>query len=188
MLISPEYAIEQQWITHPLCESIDDWRENKYLNPNAIDFTLDHLYVPRDFDSDGSRFSLYPNGKSFIERDERVPTAVACNSDGTYSGWTIAGKSYVECLSDMYVNVPEGVAALLRIRSTLARNGLVLQSGLYDSGFSGHVGCVLHNLHSNDAFIAYQSRIGQIMFVKSDSVGLYEGGYNHEQGSSLEYH
>lgn len=181
MLISPKYAIEQKWITHPMCDSVDDWRENKFLNPNAIDFTVDYVSMTRE--RQNVSFSLFPSGKKHLPRQDIAPQ----NVSEDVNGWIVFAKSYVECLSDMYVNLPEGVAAMLRIRSTLARNGLILQSGLYDSGFSGHVGCVLHNLHTSDAYIGYQSRIGQIMFVKSDSVGLYEGGYNHEQGTGVKY-
>jgi deoxycytidine triphosphate deaminase len=84
-------------------------------------------------------------------------------------------------MSDVYVEVPAGVAAKLIIRSTLNRNGIFLTSGLYDAGFKGNLGFVLHN-RAGEAYLAPGTRVGQIEFYKSDSEGLYLGGYNTKEG------
>ena len=104
-----------------------------------------------------------------------------------FAGWKIGAGDSLDGLSDVYCDLPEGVAAMLWIRSTLARNRIVLTSGLYDSGFRGHVGFLLHNLSRTAAFIGEGTRVGQLILVQSDSAGLYEGGYNHEQGTDLDY-
>lgn len=96
--------------------------------------------------------------------------------------WHLSSKKVYDGMSDVYVNLPEGIAAQLIIRSTFNRNGIFLTSGLYDSGFKGHIGFAIHN-NSGEAKIGFGTRIGQIIFVSSDSVGSYAGGWNHEEGT-----
>ncbi|MHA2402138.1 MAG: dCTP deaminase domain-containing protein, partial [Candidatus Kariarchaeaceae archaeon] len=148
---------------------------------NAIDFTADKAFDVADNDFYVSESSKLMRGGEPIE-----PRTTFYEST-LRASWIIPGRSMIDCLSDMYVDLPEGVAAQLVIRSTLSRNGLLLTSGLYDSGFKGHIGFLLHNLHEHDAVVAHGTRVGQIIFVSSDSAGTYAGGYNHELGTDLEY-
>ena len=95
--------------------------------------------------------------------------------------WTMPAKDIFDGMSNVTVKLPEGVACMLIIRSTLNRNGIFLTSGLYDSGFEGPIGFTLRN-DSGVAFIKRGTRVGQIMFMSSDSAGLYSGGYNRKAG------
>ena len=92
-----------------------------------------------------------------------------------------APKSY-DGTSNIYLNLPENVAAQTIIRSTFNRNGIFLTSGLYDSGYKGHIGFALHNV-AGYTKIEQGTRIGQIIFVRSESAGIYAGGYNHTEGT-----
>lgn len=140
----------------------------KQIQPNAIDFTVDaisgiygnHCYIGED--------SKSMRGQIQLEVDP----------EGNFN--LQAQQSY-DISSNMYVEVPEGKAALLILRSTFVRNGMSLSSGLYDSGFKGNIGAVLHTNTANAA-IQKGVRIGQIMFIDSDSAGKYAGGYNTEAG------
>ena len=174
MFISPKIAIEKGWITGIV-------NPDKQIQPNAIDFTADKAFDVAHEDFYISEKHKQMRGGELIE-----PRPTFYESDAI-SSWVIPGRGMFDFLSDIYVNVPEGVAAQLVIRSTLSRNGLVLTSGLYDSGFKGHIGFLLHNLHEHDATIAQGTRVGQIIFVQSDSGGMYLGDYNHEHGTELEY-
>lgn len=175
MFISPKKAIQEGWI-----QGIKN--PDKQIQPNAIDFTADKA------------FSVDPNEDFYVsERTKKMrggelvePYQTYYEAEPTLS-WIIPSRDMFDFLSDIYVDLPEGVAAQLVIRSTLARNGLLLTSGLYDSGFKGHIGFLLHNLHHNDAVIAQGTRVGQIIFVSTDKAGLYSGGYNHDEGTELEY-
>ena len=182
MFINPQTAIKNGWITGLT-------NPEKQVQPNAIDFTADkaftvaieHAYVSEEgkqMRGGGPMELTVASMSSMLE----TPS----NPDWK-DWWAIPGKDMIDCLSNIYVDLPEGVAAQLVIRSTLARNGLLLTSGLYDWGFRGHIGFLLHNLHSQPAFIAPGTRVGQIIFVSSDSAGVYSGGYNHDAGTELEY-
>lgn len=168
MFINPKTAIENGWITN-----IADIE--KSLQPNAIDFTLDRLLII----SDHSDFVISEETKVMRNSQELHPELFKKYNQNF---WKLDAKKAYDGTSKIYINLPEGVAARLIVRSTLNRNGLFITSGLWDSGFKGHVACVIHN-RSGRAFIAPGTRIGQIIFEKADSYSLYSGSYNHAQGT-----
>lgn len=174
MFINPKIAIQQGWIT-----GLTD--PNNQVQPNAIDFTAD-----KAFDVADKEFYVSETYKQ-MRGGEQVTPVPSFFESTSRNVWYIAGGQMLDFLSDVYVDIPEGVAAQLVIRSTLSRNGLQLVSGLYDSGFKGHIGFLLHNRHKYEALIAEGTRVGQIIFIAASSAGLYSGGYNHNEGTDLEY-
>lgn len=186
MFISPQVAIDSGWIKKQDGSPIPA----DCIQPNAIDFTIDRVFssvsngpVARPFkvadvEIDGSlktvkEFPVYVELTATEDTDpkfDRVPL------------WTLESRTAYDFLSDFYVEVPEGVAALLIVRSTFNRAGLFVTSGLYDSGYKGNIGAALHNNGNVQAFVGKGVRVGQIAFVRSDSVGSYAGGYNAKAG------
>lgn len=164
MFISPQVAIDSGWIT-----GFTD--PTNQIQPNAIDFTLDRLFSINQ----SKPFIISKEAKQMRGGEEMLT-----DNDGNWSLYN--HPAVYDGQSDMFVDIPEGVVASLIIRSTFNRNGIFLTSGLYDSGFKGHIAFALHN-RSGPATIERGVRIGQIMFMTSDSVGQYTGGYNHEQGT-----
>ncbi len=173
MLISPKTAIENGWITHPDCNDLKDWNDRKFISPNAIDFPMDSVYEFVDNENDNLFFSE-------TEKCLRSVTPLTPINLGGTEYLPIPGHTMVDVSSKMYVKLPTSVAALLIVRSTLNRSGLFVTSGLYDSGFFGNIGIMLHN-RGPVAYISPGTRIGQIMFISSEDSGImYAGGYNTE--------
>jgi deoxycytidine triphosphate deaminase len=171
MFINPKTAIEKGWIKGNIQE--------KNIQPNAIDFTVDTLHGVNSSDP----FILSETGKKMRKTNEMVAEELVHSSFAPgINGWWLQRDNLYDAMSDLIVDLPEGIAALLVARSTLTRNGLFVTSGLYDSGFKGHIGVVIHN-RSGEAFLEKGVRIGQIIFVASENAGVYAGGYNHEQGT-----
>ena len=168
MLINPNYAIEQGWI-----KGVID--PKKQIQPNAIDFTLDKLF---SIDSTSPFFLSELDKKMRKFREMETKSYTDTNGE---MAWHLRYGGAYDGMSNMYVEVPEGVAVKLIVRSTLNRNGLFLTSGLYDSGFKGNIGFMLHN-RGGDAYIVPGTRVGQIEFYKSDSIGTYAGGWNTKEG------
>lgn len=165
MFINPKTAIEKGWVKFP------DWMpedfQQKCIQPNALDFTVDTIYNIGD-----DTFRISESSKTM--RSQHYLDVV----DGNY----MLSKGCYDAMSDFYVSVPEGVAAWLITRSTFNRNGVFIQSGLYDSGFKGNCGFVIYNTRGV-AMIEPHTRIGQLIFVKSEDSGImYAGGYNTEAG------
>lgn len=169
MFINPKTAIENGWVTG--ISSVD-----VQVQPNAIDFTLDKLFTINNM-----TFVVGEDHKQ-MRGGEPLEATTAWNGTETREYWRLNPNSVHDGMSNMYVNLPEGVAAMLIIRSTFNRNGLFLTSGLYDSGYVGHLGFAVHN-RGGIALIEPHTRVGQVIFVSSDSAGLYAGGWNHERGT-----
>jgi deoxycytidine triphosphate deaminase len=166
MFINPKIAIENNWI-----RGITNYE--KQVQPNAIDFTLDMV-----FDIRHTEFIISEEGK--IMRSTAEHYSIEDRKTGMWF-WHLNIGVY-DGMSNVYVNIPEGVAALLIVRSVFNRNGIFITSGLYDSGFNGHIGFAIHN-RIGPAKIATGTRIGQIIFVKSENALMYAGNWNHEQGT-----
>jgi deoxycytidine triphosphate deaminase len=175
MFINPRLAIENGWVKGIKNEKIQ-------VQPNALDFTLDRI--------DGIKH----DATFILCADPANPEKELKQHRGAYEIAPIPDRatgvqfyhlyhgSY-DCTSDVYVELPEGVAAMTVVRSTLCRNGFFITSGLYDTGFKGHVGFVLQN-RSGQAKIEQGSRVGQLIFVEASNAGVYAGGYNHEKGTA----
>jgi deoxycytidine triphosphate deaminase len=173
MFINPKTAIQEGWIKGDITTA--------NIQPNAIDFTVDRMFQLNV----ASDFILCEQYKDMRNSFEIFPSAeVITSTEPPQSNmfWNLQMGVY-DALSNFYVEVPEGVAAYLIVRSTLNRNGLFVTSGLYDSGFIGHIGFAIHN-NGGPAYIAPGTRVGQIIFVESQNVGTYAGGYNHIQGTT----
>lgn len=175
MFINPKTAIERGWIKGDITDT--------HIQPNAIDFTLDRVFFINPIGS----CAITEFGKRMRPQQEVTVLPIKRqlydipNAPDDLYGWNLEQGSW-DCMSDFYVEVPPGVAAYLIIRSTFNRNGLFITSGLYDSGFKGHIGFVLHNLLGHTT-IQQGTRVGQIIFVSSENAGVYAGGWNHEQGT-----
>ena len=168
MFISPKVAIEKGWVTLP--ENVDI---NKVIQPNALDFSLDKVYT-----IDPTAFFYISEEKKQMRGGEELVAEYDSYKEETY--WTLDTGVY-DGMSNFYVDIPEGVAAYMIVRSTFNRNGIFITSGLYDSGFKNYLGFTIHN-RSGLAFIAPGTRIGQLIFVHSESVGSYQGIYNNNIG------
>jgi deoxycytidine triphosphate deaminase len=166
MFINPKTVIENGWVTRSDCKTYQDWDDRKFVSPNAIDFTLDSLKVL----GSGSPAVISEHSKTM-----RQLHSVATNQDGN---WHLNQGVVYDGVSTTYVKVPEGMAALLYVRSTLARNGTFLISGIFDAGYEGACGFTLYPMGGNIA-IEPGTRVGQIAFIDAGTAKMYAGGYNH---------
>lgn len=166
MLINPNTAIQEGWIqgvTNPELQ----------VQPNAIDFTVDDLYHIGHHD-----LCVISEDKSERQMRSSAPVDVSHVGEDGREWWTLSPNMVYDGLSKIYVDLPEGIACSLIIRSTFNRNGMFLTSGLYDSGYQGRIGFALHN-RSGMAQIQRGVRVGQILFMPSDAAKMYAGGWNH---------
>lgn len=178
MIISPKTAIERGWIANV---------PEHCIQPNAIDFTVDRVFL---IDSQGL-FRLVEDSltgktknKVMTAQHEVLPTILTYPTESRseeFEGWRLLPNTSYDMMSDMYVSLPPGIAARLIIRSTLNRCGCLLSSGLYDSGFKGNCGFVLHT--NTIAELSRGVRVGQIIFEASEDSGIvYAGKYNTDEG------
>lgn len=172
MFISPLIAIQQGWVRRSDCSAEGDWESRKFVSPNAIDFTLDELKL---VERKGSAYICEDKSRNSM----RSLAAVEQHSAGY---WEMAGGCVYDGTSNMYIEVPEGMAAILYTRSSFARNGVFIMSGLYDSGYKGHIGFTIYTV-GGGIRVEPGTRIGQVALVSADAAKTYAGGWNHEEGT-----
>ena len=158
MFINPKQAIEEGWLRNV---------EESWIQPNAVDIPMTELYK---LDT-GSVFEVFHNDKTHRDR------AFHAARNGI---WTLKQGLY-DFISTVYVDMPHGYVGWLRTRSTFNRNGCMVHSGLYDSGFSGPVCGMLYN-HGGTTKVEAGFCVAQFIIGVSDSYGTYAGGYNTEEG------
>ncbi len=163
MFISARKAIEEKWIT--------GIRDEKQMQPNAVDITADRLFKLNN----QNVFTFSSEGKTHRNRTEITNPDV----------WTLEPGVY-DVVSDCYVKMTQGIAGYLITRSTLNRNGVFIQSGLYDSGYKGPVQCILYNLFGITV-LEPGLAVAQFVFVDAPSGHTYAGGYNTEEGQLPDY-
>ena len=169
MFVNPIQMIEQGYIRN----LVD---QEKQVQPNAVDFTVDRI---NEFTGDGIYTTSFYVGET--KKSMRAQNQLIADTLDGVRVWALRQNSEYDIMSDVYVEVPEGYAALLVLRSTFVRNGCWLASGLYDSGFKGNIGAVLHTGNAA-AIVEVGPRLGQIIFVESGTAKMYAGGYNTDDG------
>lgn len=175
MFLDPRVAIDNEWI-----RGIKN--PEKQLQPNAIDFTLDHV-----FSVTTNEFMIYEDPETHQDvkqmRGVNVELIPVQSRHSPISFFNLQGNTIYDGQSDVYVKLPDGVAALLIQRSVFSRNGMFLTSGLYDSGFEGHISFMIHNRSSRGARVQPGIRFGQVIFVEANNAGLYKGQWSHKEGT-----
>lgn len=172
MLISPQTAIENGWIT---------WNKNvvtditPHIQPNALDFDCSRVFVL----DQQSPAMLVNNEKQLRSLSELELT----DGPNNLPVWVLQSGQCYDFTSSFYCELPQGVSCELIIRSTLNRCGVFITSGLYDSGYKGSVAGILH-VDGGPFVLGQYQRIGQIKFYQSEASGIsYAGGYSHSSGT-----
>tara|TARA_A100001391_G_C5058222_1_gene275310 strand:+ start:1417 stop:1914 length:498 start_codon:yes stop_codon:yes gene_type:complete len=159
MFINPKKGIEEGWIKNV---------NEKNIQPNAIDITADEVWKVAQHDAD------------ITSKRHRNRNTISTNERGY---WNLFQGVY-DFASETYIEVPEGVVGWLHTRSTLNRNGIMVHSGLYDSGFKGPICGMLYNHVAGNVYMTPGTCVAQFIMAESKSEGLYSGGYNVEEGST----
>lgn len=168
MFINPREVIQNGWLS-----GIND--PTTQLQPNAIDFTIDDLFYINFEDT-----AYVSNNKKLCKMRQlsKIPLQ---ETDPGY--WHLNSMQVYDGVSNVYVKIPAGYACVpVFTRSTLTRNGVFLMSGMYDSGFEGHVGFTIYTM-GGPIQIEKGTRVGQIGFVRAENAHMYAGGWNHQQGT-----
>lgn len=154
---------------------------SKQIQPNAIDFTVDKIFTFAEQEVITPNVFVISESYKRMRKLEELEASIRLEEDPNQEYWMLAPFSSYDVSSNVSITVEKGMAAQLVLRSTFVRNGLWLSAGLYDSGFSGPIGAVLH---TGDVFtyVAKGTRLGQVISIASESYGTYAGGYNSEHG------
>lgn len=143
--------------------SITPQPQGNFIQPNAVDIDIQKVYKISN-----TLFTLDANNtKTHRLRDEMAPS-----SDGF---WFLAPGVY-EFVSGFEIEIDKSECGWIITRSTLVRNGCFATSGLYDSGYHGVVGGVLH-VSGGPVKIQRGSRIAQFILTQAETLNMYNGSY-----------
>lgn len=175
MFISPQHAYDEGWIT-----GLPD--PETQIGSDGIDLTLKLVSA---IGTGG--YSILTSAKS-----NTVHRSLELVEPVTVDGWEIIPDGIIgydlsagvyDLEFNEFIKLPQGVAALLFLRSSFVRAGHRMFSGLYDQGFENYAGAVVHV--EGKTFVEAGMRTAQIVFIESAGSGqLYAGGYNHKEGDA----
>jgi deoxycytidine triphosphate deaminase len=143
------------------------------IQPNTVDISLGKVeYFLNTHD-----ILLY--------EDKKIHQTVKELELDKWGAWVLeTGKSY-SVLSEQVVNVPQGYIGWMCGRSTLNRNGVIVTSAIYDSGFHNTIGGILVNMSGVNLRIKPGTRFSHFVMAAAETVGMYAGDYgNLEVGQS----
>ncbi|CAD7779947.1 MAG: Deoxyuridine 5'-triphosphate nucleotidohydrolase [Candidatus Methanoperedenaceae archaeon GB50] len=139
------------------------------VQPNGVELTLQRI----------ERFIGY--GAVAYENSERViapSEPIGFGSDG----WVYLEPGVYKVIFNEVVNVPLGMAAIARPRSSLTRCGVTVETGVWDAGYSGRSESMLVVYNRYGFRVKRNARLVQLVFfhlTKPVDVG-YDGVYQGE--------
>jgi len=155
MVINPKVAVENMWI-YPVMSS--------QIQPNGVDLRLNRVFQV------GS--GVFTIRKDDIKKSSFVNIELIPQEDFFFLK---RGHAYIFEMVEK-VCIPDNVCAMVFSRSTFNRNGIIIRSCLFDSGFKNIVGASVYPM--TNLRIEKGSRVAQIVFFEAKSYNLYSGQYN----------
>ena len=140
-------------------------QDDEMVQMHALDIRIDKLYSLK------GHFTL--NGET--SRRHRQTEEVYVDDKGFFE---LKPNTIYAFDANHKVEMALGEAGWIIGRSTLQRNGIIVQSALYDAGYIGGINGTIFNATNDFAYIKQGSRIGQFLLVEAETYKLYEGVYN----------
>ena len=138
------------------------------VQPNGVDLTLGSILEPID----AGRITR--EGKTVGERQPVAPSEVT----ETGSTYYLPPGAYIAQYAEV-VTIPENHIGFIFPRSSLMRNGCMLNTAVWDAGYEGRGEGLLTVNH--DLEIEQGARIGQLVLAEAHHSGIYEGSYQGER-------
>lgn len=138
--------------------------------PNGVDLTLDAVFT---IESPGR---IGREGKELGDRRPVEPTV----AEGAGERYRLTPGGYVVRYGET-VHIPDGHVGFIYPRSSLLRNGAMVNTAVWDAGYRGR-GEGLVQVH-HPIVLERSARIAQLVLARADHEGTYDGDY---QGENLE--
>lgn len=116
----------------------------------------------------------------------RKVTEVPLDDDGY---WNLSEGTYEVVYSFDEISIAEGEAGWIIGRSSYGRNGITLESSLFDAGFKSNTAAGRLIVRGNGGCrIKHNTRIGQFVLVESETLHLYNGSWGLNPDGSVKEH
>jgi deoxycytidine triphosphate deaminase len=139
------------------------------VQPNGVDLRLGGVL---EFTGTGQ---ITQSGKTISDRE---PLDTVAFDDGDRRGYHLDPGGYVLEYADP-VTIPEGHVGFVLPRSSLMRNGAMVNTAVWDAGYSGR-GEGLLQVH-NSLTLETGARVAQLVLAAADHEEFYDGEYQGER-------
>ena len=136
------------------------------IQPNTIDLRINEVY----------RIGAGPMHMDENKKVHRKSIKQEIDEDGNF---VLDHAACYEIRSNQRVDIAEGEIALLLGRSTFNRNGVLIISSIYDSGFKDFAGATLYNM-GGETTVKPQTRFAHLIIAKAESLHKYDGDYGEK--------
>lgn len=146
------------------------------IQPNGIDIRINKLY-------------RVPNSMAYLLEDKRyIPPAEEItpwehHPEEFRNCFYLHPGSVFEFETELKVKVPDNYIGIIHQRSTLSRAGVLVTSGIYDSGYEGLIAGQLHSW--TPLYLERGVRIAQFILLPATSRGRYSGIYQNKTTSDV---
>jgi len=162
--------------------------EHAQGKPAQVGYDLSLKAVQRIGNQIGSGNTMYVDGQiGKVLKDKTVLTTYkpvnTINLEGN-KGWLLHPGVY-DIMFNEGCKIPDNRVAFIKQRSSLYRNGAIINSPVFDPGFETEFMGTLLYAHE-PLFIELNARVAQIYFHECESAEKYDGQWqNDKQRSSL---
>jgi dUTP pyrophosphatase len=173
--------LERLTTNPPLVASMVD--PKKQVQCNGIDFSLKEIHgftVPRTKESRAALAGRI----DFDNTYRRIADTSLLKFDS--NGWVYLTQGCYKAIFNEIVHIPTNVFAIARPRSSLIRNGGTVETGVWDSGYSGRSEALLLVFHKAGVHLRQNARLIQVVFFELSETLESEDAYNGRyQGENL---
>jgi deoxycytidine triphosphate deaminase len=134
------------------------------VQPNGVDLTLEAVFEQTGAGRVGR------DGKTIGERTTRAPA-------GDPPTYALEPGGYVVRYAET-IRIPEDHVGFLYPRSSLLRNGCMLDTAVWDAGYEGRGEGLLEVYH--DVEIEQGARVAQLVLARAEHDDTYDGDYQGE--------
>lgn len=149
--------------------SVDPLRDD-VIRENGLDLRIGREYAIYAYEGDTIRPCDLDDARRFF-RAVKDAEEIA-----------IPPRNFVLLTTEEYVRMPEDVAGLANLRSSLARYGLVIPPTVVDAGFEGQITIEVVNESPNTIVLRPGLRFLHLILVRAEGAGRYQGRYQGQRG------
>lgn len=139
--------------------------DDTMIQPNTVDLRVDKVY----------RIGAGPMHIDEEEKIHRKSMEIFPDEDGNF----LLSPGCYEMQSNQQVEIAEGEVALVLGRSTFNRNGVLIISSIYDSGFKDYAGATAYNI-GGETTVKPNTRFAHLIIAKAESLHKYDGDYGEK--------
>ena len=140
--------------------------DDTMIQPNTVDLRINKIFK-------------IGRGPMHIDEDKKEHRKLIEQEVDENGNYVLGLGEVFEIESKQQVEIAEDEIALVLGRSTFNRNGVLIVSSIYDSGFKDYAGATLYNL-GGETTVKPNTRFAHLVIAKAESLHKYDGDYGEK--------